>query len=76
MLAGLAEANFSCRPSASNPTPLTSYLIESNRDAWEKFTQMHPFLLRIRDGTLPREVFIEYLRQVCSLLVPFALGLI
>src|SRR5690606_12223451 len=44
---------------------------EAAGDAWQRYTH-HPFVEGLRDGSLPREAFLHYLRQDYVFLIHFA----
>ncbi|KZO96343.1 phosphomethylpyrimidine ki [Calocera viscosa TUFC12733] len=59
-------------PSELDPHPFTSYLIRSCAPEWTMYTRKHPFILGLKDGTLPRECFIHFLKQDYIFLMHYA----
>ncbi|EJU02586.1 phosphomethylpyrimidine kinase [Dacryopinax primogenitus] len=59
-------------PSDLDPHPFTSYLIRSCAVDWTMYTRKHPFILGLKDGTLPRESFIHFLKQDYIFLTHYA----
>jgi len=59
-------------PVELDPHPFTSYLIRSCTSDWTMYTRKHPFILGLRDGTLPRECFIHFLKQDYIFLMHYA----
>lgn len=50
---------------------ITDFLISQAGDLWERYIE-HPFVIQLRDGTLPLEAFIHFLRQGYLYLLHYA----
>ncbi|KZT62625.1 hypothetical protein CALCODRAFT_505401 [Calocera cornea HHB12733] len=59
-------------PVELDPHPFTNYLIRACAPEWATYTRKHPFVLGLRDGTLPRECFIHFLKQDYIFLMHYA----
>ncbi|KAJ3371787.1 hypothetical protein HDU91_004932 [Kappamyces sp. JEL0680] len=57
--------------SLTNPFPFTSILLRACADEWREYVH-HPFVLGIKDGSLPRECFEHFIKQDFHYLLSYA----
>jgi len=49
-------------PTAHNPHPFLSHLVQSDLPLWRSYVR-HPFVAQLGEGTLPKESFVHYIKQ-------------
>ncbi|GAA98226.1 uncharacterized protein L969DRAFT_85831 [Mixia osmundae IAM 14324] len=59
-------------PTAQDPFPFTSMLIESCDDLWQRYTRTNAFVRGIQTGKLPVSAFVYFLRQDYLFLLQYA----